>query len=133
MPDLSPDAASPSTGSPSPERAGWGWRLLTIFVSVILAIPFLSMVIVAIETSATVVAKDFTHPYLGYWAIRLCAYGLLLTLAGFAIYRFVPQGRRRPYWIWLGIAAPLIIVDASARVLALLIAVVTALIFRMIG
>ncbi|WP_374468285.1 hypothetical protein [Ferrovibrio sp.] len=132
MPDLSPDTASSPAGSP-PDSSGRGWRLLTILLCVLLAIPLLSMIIVAIEASATVIARDFAHPYLGYWVIRVSAYAALLTLAAFAIFRFVPQGRRRPYWIGLGIAAPLLIVDASARVLALLIGLVTALIFRAIG
>ncbi|MFN4275794.1 MAG: hypothetical protein ACK4FJ_05800 [Ferrovibrio sp.] len=133
MPDLSPDAAPSPAGSP-PDRSGRGWRLLTILFCVLLAIPFLSMIIFATEAVAiSVGGKGSIYHHLAYWAIRVGIYGTLLALAGFAIRRFMPPMRRRPYWIGLGIAGTLLLLPWSAMTLFILISLATSLIFRMIG
>jgi hypothetical protein len=130
MPDLSQAAASSPAGSPP----GRGWRLLTILFCVLLAIPFLSMIIFATEAVAiSVGGKGSIYHHLAYWAIRVGVYGTLLALAGFAIRRFMPPMRRRPYWIGLGIAGTLLLLPWSAMTLFILISLATSLIFRMIG
>lgn len=129
MPDLSPDAASSSPAGSPPDRSGRGWRLLTILLASLLGLAFLACYIVIVEMNVSLVTEGSSYKSLLYWAIRLPAYGLPLGLTALAIRRFVAAGRRRPYWIGLGIAGTLLLLPWSSMYLLLLIGIATFALF----
>ncbi len=129
MPDLSPDAASsPAAGSP-PARVNRGWGLLTILLASLLGLALLACYIVIVEVNVGLVTEGSSYESPLYWAIRVPAYGLPLGLTALAIRRFVVAGRRRPYWIGLGVAGTLLLLPWSSMYLLAFIVISTFALF----
>lgn len=129
MPDLSPDAASPSSAGSSPDRVDRGWRWLTILLASLLGFAFLACYIVIVEVNVGLVTEGSSYKSPLYWAIRLPAYGLPLGLTALAIRRFVVADRRRPYWIGLGVAGTLLLLPWSSMYLLVFIVISTFALF----
>lgn len=126
MPDLNPDAAPLPAGSPPPNRGG---RLLTVLLASLLGFAFLACYIVIVETNVGLVTEGSSYKSPLYWAIRLPAYGLPLGLTALAIRHFVAAGRRRPYWIGLGIVGTLLLLPWSSMYLLVFIVLSTLALF----
>lgn len=130
MPDLSPDASSPA-GLP-PDRTGWGWRLLTILLAVLLSLPILAALFVITEFGTAMLAdKIGTNPpnAVVSWLVRIVSYGLLLGGAGLAVRRFVSPQKRLWCWIGLAVVAMLLLTPTSNFFIFALIAYVALHIF----
>lgn len=132
MPDLSPDAASPSSAGSSPNRVDRGWRLLTILLATVLSLPILAALFVITEFStATLADKLGTNPPNAVvpWLVRIVSYGLLLGGAGLTVRRFVSPQKRLWCWIGLAVVAILLLTPTSNFFIFALIAYVALHIF----